>query len=258
MNMNYLESDHIRESRIDIDGIPAILMRPRSFKGKLPTVILYHGWSSSKEYQRIRGFIFASLGFQVLLPDAINHGERDPFKVYDLDHARKNFWKTIGKNIEESDSLIRALLEEYDGDQDRIGLVGNSMGGFSASGVFVKHESLKSLVVFNGSCNWAESNMLFSRTLFKDDGMDVLDIGEGLDPYDPSKNLKKLANRPILLLHGTTDSLVPIDGQDSFYDLAKMVYEDSSKLKYIRYNNLNHFVTTNMMEEAIIWFKKHL
>lgn len=76
MMRNYLKSDFILEERINIGEIPAILFRPRDKQENIPTIIFYHGWSSSKESQRIRGFILASVGFQVILPDAIYHGDR--------------------------------------------------------------------------------------------------------------------------------------------------------------------------------------
>ena len=60
------------------------------------------------------------------------------------------------------------------------------------------------------------------------------------------------------MLHGDRDGLVPIEGQRIFYSKIKESYDNPKRIKLIEYPNLNHFVTTNMMEEAIYWFYKYL
>ncbi len=80
--MDYLKSNYILEEQISIGKIPAILFRPRESRELIPTIIFYHGWSSDKETQRIRGFILSSVGYQVVIPDAINHGEKNPLYNY--------------------------------------------------------------------------------------------------------------------------------------------------------------------------------
>lgn len=258
MEKDYLKSDYILEDKISIGDIKALYIRPREELGNNPpSLILYHGWSSSKEAQRMRGIILASMGFQVFIPDAIHHGERGRLEQYNLKNASKYFWETVLSNIEESDKIIDTILSSYGGTKDRIGLIGHSMGGFTSGGVFVRHRDLNSLVVLNGSCNWARSNEIFMDSLFKYRKEELEVLEEELGAYDPAKNLDSLGNRPILMLHGKADSLVSIEAQEDFYRLIKDNYRDG-RLKYIRYDNLNHFVTTNMMEESIVWFRKHM
>ncbi|MFA7412129.1 MAG: phospholipase, partial [Tissierellaceae bacterium] len=98
---DYLYSSFIEDKRISIRGIPAILLRQRDSEAKLATVIFYHGWSSNKESQRIRGLILAAMGFQVLIPDAIYHGERD--SINHNTAAGQYFWEVIFKSMEEAD-----------------------------------------------------------------------------------------------------------------------------------------------------------
>ncbi len=57
---------------------------------------------------------------------------------------------------------------------------------------------------------------------------------------------------------GDSDSVVSIESQRIFYKKAELLYEDKQKIKFIEYPNLNHFVTTNMMEECISWFYRYL
>lgn len=260
---DYLKSDYIIEDRIFVDKIPAILFRPKEKKGLLPSIILYHGWSSNKERQRMRGFILAAAGYQVIIPDAIYHGERNPLSDYDAKNIGKYFWSVILNNLEESSTIIDELISKYNSDPDRIGICGHSMGGFTASGIFANNPNVKALVVFNGSCAWEHTNEIYSaffnkESIEKTNAEKLYVLKDKIAKLDPMNNLKLLKNRPVLLLHGDSDNSVPVESQRLFYKTVQPIYDDKDKIKYIEYPNLNHFVTTNMMEECIAWFYKYL
>jgi dienelactone hydrolase len=247
------------ERNILIDEIPTLVLTPKNNTKLHPTVILYHGWGSSIERQRFRGFILSSLGYQVIIPCGIHHGNRESVDHTKAENAGKYFWKIVFKNIEESDKVIDYAVKNLNADPNRIGVCGNSMGGFTAAGVFTHNPLLKALVVFNGSCNWDASNEGFLRALeIPEDIKAPKDLMEKLHTYNPMRNLGRIINRPILMLHGDSDTLVDVGPQREFYKEVAPKYEDSERLKFIEYPKLNHFVTTNMMEEAAIWFDKFL
>lgn len=242
-----------------IGEIPAIIMRPKEVSSSFPTIIFYHGWSSDKESQRFRGFILSSLGYQVVVPDAIYHGERNKVDHKDPKIAEMYFWPTILNNIQEASSIINYMVDNFDADPHRFGVAGNSMGGFTTAGVFTHNKNIKSAVVYNGSCNWNHSNTLFKNLLNVELTQGAYEeIEDKIDKLDPMNNLELLVNRPILLLHGDKDSLVSIESQRIFYNKVFPLYEEKDKIRLIEYPNLNHFVTTNMMEETSIWFNKFL
>lgn len=253
---DYLRASNVIEEKIHIGEIPAILFRPKEIKGLCPTIIFYHGWSSKKEFQRIRGLILSAVGYQVIIPDAIYHGERNPID-YNVNYD-KYFWKIIFKNLEESDDIIEELISKYNADPHRIGVIGNSMGGFTAAGIFTHNPNIKALVVLNGSCAWKNSNEIFKRHIEVEVNEELKEIEDKVNKIDPMNNLWLLKERPILMLHGNSDSVVSIESQRIFYKGIKPLYQNKDKIKLIEYNNLNHFVTTNMMEESIIWFHKYL
>lgn len=204
----------------------------------------------------MRGFILASVGYQVVIPDAIYHGERMPISDYSTHNAIRLFWKVILNNMEESSKIIEEMITKYDGDPQRIGVTGHSMGGFSAAGIFTHNPDLKALVVLNGSLGWENFNEGFENFLEMDEEMRK--IKEKVGVLDPLKNIELLKERPILMLHGDNDTSVPINSQRIFYEKAMPMYENKDRIRFIEYPNLNHFVTTNMMEETIIWFHKYI
>lgn len=255
---DYLITEHLIEERDFIDDIPIIRFNLKNNKGKLPTIIFYHGWSSNKESQRLRGFILANLGYQVIIPDAIHHGERNRLDNYEAANSVKYFWPTILNNIEESKRIVNYCIDHYNSDSNRIGVVGHSMGGFTAAGVFTYNEDIKTSVVLNGSFNWKHSNQILKDLMGLDSINEPQEEEERINSIDPMNNQELLFNRPILLLHGGHDRVVNIESQKLFYEGIQPQYSDKSLIQLIEYNNLDHFVTTNMMEEAAIWFKKYL
>ena len=62
----------IEEREVGLKGIPGLVITSgEKAKG---VVLFYHGWSSQKEFQAVRGRILASYGYDVIIPDAVNHG----------------------------------------------------------------------------------------------------------------------------------------------------------------------------------------
>jgi hypothetical protein len=251
---DYLNSSFICERNIKIHEIPAIIFRPKEVKAPIPTIVFYHGWSSSKELQRLRGFILASVGYQVVIPDAAYHGERNPLQQYGQDAAMKYFWDIIFSNMEEFKTIKDDMELNYEADPKRIAVMGNSMGGFTSAGIFAQSEDLKALIVLNGCCGWES----FNSNIDVPTTEKVETIRRRVKHMDPMNNLDVLKDRPILLLHGDSDIVVPVGSQRIFYKKIKTLYEDKNKIKLIEYPRLNHFVTTNMMEESINWLGKYL
>lgn len=254
----YLKHDFLVEDNITIGDIPVIRLYPKNHDDLLPTIIFYHGWSSNKESQRLRGFILGSLGFQVLIPDAIYHGERNPLDNYEPENATKYFWYVVLNNIKESNKIIDYSISNLKADPHRIGVSGHSMGGFTSSGIFTHNPNIKAVVTLNGSSYWKNSNYIFKSALGMDLQGETAEEEEYINSMDPMNNLELLKNRPILLLHGAADKVVDIDSDRKFYMEIKNLYSDKTKVQLIEYNNLGHFVTTNMMEDMAIWFKKYL
>ena len=66
-----------------IEGVPAIHAAPADrMSHPLPTIFFFHGYRSSKELSSFFGYMLATAGFRVILPEAPMHGSR-----YDGDDA---------------------------------------------------------------------------------------------------------------------------------------------------------------------------
>lgn len=251
-----MEFKNISQNKVTIGDIPTIILTPKEKLELYPTIILYHGWSSNKESQVFRGFILSSLGYQVIIPDAIYHGERQPLSTYSSSNSAIYFWEVIFKSIEESAKIIDYAINNIHSDKNRIGLIGHSMGGFIGAGVFSHNKDINSLVVMNGSLNWDYSNMYFKEAMemppnFTMDDTKILEL-------DPMNNKDLIIDRPVLILHGGSDPVVNINPQRVFYNEIINIYNDKEKIKLVEYLGLGHSVTIKMMEEAALWFNQYL
>jgi pimeloyl-ACP methyl ester carboxylesterase len=80
-------------------------------------VVLIHGFRASKEYMVNSALYFRFLGFDVLLPDLLGHGESSSGIRFGVDDSK----------------VINELIEELDHPGERILIVGNSLGAVAAT-----------------------------------------------------------------------------------------------------------------------------
>jgi dipeptidyl aminopeptidase/acylaminoacyl peptidase len=242
--------------RLELAGIPVLHVYGRDLTGPGPTVFFFHGWSSRKERNRIALESLALAGLRVLAPDAIHHGERGALPSYEGDAGEQYFWQTVIQTIEEAEALQAAAVAAGLADPDRIGVTGHSMGGFITAGVLARYDWVRAAVLLNGagSYGWAERLSCQARGI--EPKAERLDL---LGAYDPERRLDRIAPRPVLLLHGSEDQIVPAEASRRFYRLAQPHYAQyPDRLVLTEIPRLNHYVTQDMIDAARQWFVQHL
>lgn len=233
--------NQLRIEKVTYKGIPVTIVHP--IKSENKTVVFYHGWSSSSDSQISRASLLALHGYTVYLPTAIYHGDRGALENYFEMSSYDLFWDAILKNIEEFPDLIAFIRERGEGIPF---LLGHSMGGMSVLGIAAAHPSIvKGVISFNGSGDW-ELTHLFMQARFSM----IKEMREDVKNANPIAHVKEMDKIPFLLLNGETDISVDPRAQEHFFNVLK---ENQVDAKNITYPRLGHFVTTNMMDEAISW-----
>ena len=247
------ENSFITTTKEEINGIPCLKFKPKGYEGLLPTVIYYHGWHSNKDFIRFEALVIASYGYQVIVPDALHHGDRDAIDHDDPQNLEKYLWKIILQSVKESKKFIEAIVNNHEADSTRIGIMGSSMGAITAGGIFAHNPDVKCLVGFNGIFAWEESMKRNYLPQASENNKELIEY------YDLMNNGDKIKERAILILHGTEDTSVPIESQRLFFNKILPLYiKDPKKLEFIEESNVNHRVTAGMLQEAVTWFKKYL
>ena len=214
------------------------------------TIILYHGWGTDVgSYSNLAEDI-AKKGFSVIVPEIIYHDTRHLLdNHFNKEILQKYFWKTIVESIEEFDEFTEALGIPL----PKIILVGSSMGGFIANGIFASSKKLCGLVNINGSGSFLLSERLFRKM---DNRPDIpFEEEQMLRKYNPVE--RKNCHSPVLLMHGDSDQTVPLDGQKDYFKHLTEV-EGRNDVNLMIYQNINHQVTPEMIKDLMFWLNKFL
>lgn len=142
--------------------IPALLYRPVAADQRLPAVVLTFGHSGAKSYwaDDYTSQLYARMGVAVLAMDSLGEGERDPrgrvgTRAHDLPSVHERSDRVgrliMGKLVFDTMRGVDFLLERDDIDASRIGVVGTSLGGATASWVLAM-DTRVSLGIISG---WA-------------------------------------------------------------------------------------------------------
>ncbi|MGC4377830.1 dienelactone hydrolase family protein [Fictibacillus sp. Mic-4] len=246
----------IIEQRISINNIPCLSLKPEPAQEKNTAILLYHGWGSCKENQQFLGKLLTFYGYEVIIPDCVYHGERErPFiNFFDPKTMQAYFWEVIIKTVKESKKLIdnlSCLSKDH-----KLVVAGSSMGGCIAAGIFAQSYKVEGLINLIGSCAWEESEIIFRKR----DGRPKLngDERKKIREFDPIHRIDHEKKRPILLLHGANDPIIPIDEQRIYYEQAISIYgKEASNVEFQSFPGVTHVITIGMAEYMIKWLNEH-
>lgn len=239
-------------------GIECLHATPAGQQHKpLPTVLVWHGFTTSKEVYANFAVVLAQAGMRVVMPDAQMHGTR-----YDGDaeHRLRSFWSILHSNIEEVPPLLAALQARGLIDGERIAVAGASQGGMTALGAMVSNPQLKCVACLMGSGYF----MSLSRTLFPPLTLDSPQAQQRftgllapLARYDVSQQLEKLAARPLLLWHGDADELVPHAESARLVAALRSAGLDQ-QLTWVSEPGTSHRITPEALAATAAFFRQHL
>jgi len=223
----------------------------------LPTVIFYHGFTSSKIVYSYFAVALALAGFRVVMPDAAEHGSR----FYgDAQGRLMRFWQILHQNMTEFAALHDAVVADKLVLDQQVGVAGASMGGMTALGVMTHHPDVKCVASLMGSGYFTT----LSRTLFPPSFTMTPDLQRQLDAviaplaeWEVTNQLAQLADRPLLLWHGEDDDVVP--AQESFRLQRELAARQLDKqLTWLWEPGVKHRITPTAVDATVTFFKQHL
>lgn len=213
----------------------------------LPTVVFYHGFTSSKTIYSYFGVALAQAGFRVIMPDAPGHGAR-----FDGDSAARArmFWPILSQNIQEFPELLAAL--------HKAGLVagplyvaGASMGGMTTLALMSRYPEISAAACLMGSGYFTT----LARTLFPPSSAEFEAQTAALAEFDATRNLARLAERPLFLWHGEEDDVVP--AFDSFsLQQALQTAGLADNLTCLWEAGVKHRITPAALDACVAFFQK--
>ncbi|MBP2098606.1 alpha/beta fold hydrolase [Enterococcus rivorum] len=224
----------------------------------LPLIIYYHGWQSSKELVLTQARKLAEKGFRVVLPDAMNHGERRTGPISPIPSV--TFWASIQYNIFEFSQLIHYFEAHELIKDDLIGVGGVSMGGMTASCLLTQHPEIKVGACIMGTpspLKYLERVLKNAKEMSIFIPQDVPLLLVWIANYDLSIFPEKLANRPVLFWHGTEDEKIPYEDVDDFFtEIENEPYSDNTE--FLIGQGEGHLVNGVTMDTIATFFEREL
>ena len=209
------------------------------------TVLLYHGWGGRVESCRAYAETLSRQGFRVVVPEIVYNDSRKPVKnPFEMETVQTYFWKAITESIEEFGTLQKVLGVP----ETEIVLVGSSMGGFIAAGIFARHPRVAGFASINGSGAFILTEQIFRER-------------QDRSPMDPEtaallKGFDPMEARPgqgaVLLINGELDPTVPLEGHAAYYRYLKETHEHENVEKKI-VEGAGHQFTREMEKDVANW-----
>lgn len=224
----------------------------------LPLVIYYHGWQSAKELSLTQARKLAKKGMRVILPDAMNHGERKTGPISPIPSV--TFWSSIQYNIIEFSQLVRHFEKQGLIEDGKVGVGGVSMGGITTCALLTQHPEIKIAACMMGT---PAPKKYIERVMEKSAEMDFFvprDLPlllSWVTNYDLSNVPETLAQRPVLFWHGTEDPKIPYGDMADFY---RMIEDEpyAKNSQFITGKGEGHLVKGEMMDVVAVFFEKEL
>ena len=182
------------------------------------SIIFIHGHVSNRSHFLARAALFAEQGYGMLFLDLRHHGTSDG----DI--------STLGLlEVRDVQAAFDFLIQQPEVNPERIAIYGHSMGGATAIMAFRRIPQARVLIA-EAAYTSLEDNLrlriiqdlplpafIFPQviTLF----CNIL-TGENLFDVRPINDIQHLDGRPVLLIHGTLDNIVPIENSERLFAAA--------------------------------------
>lgn len=233
-----------------IQEIPVLVCRNTN-KSNKGYIILLHRLLEDKEHEIILGYYLSQLGYEVILPDLLYHGE-SPFSVRESKRMDFNkLYTEMDKNME----LIRILLNYVE--NQKIGIIGTSYGGMLALAAGTKFDEIKYIGALCTCVNWEKLivNSSFENfRLFSTERpvINFQDVQKEIKKFDPIYNVDKFKGKNVILMNGELDTTFNYSLIEPFY---KKMVEEQNIVTWKKYKKTGHNVSYEMIRDLQEWLK---
>ncbi|HEY9839697.1 MAG TPA: alpha/beta fold hydrolase [Candidatus Obscuribacterales bacterium] len=237
---------HLNKEKIDLIA-PALLVYAgeRETARQKGSVLFYHGLTSSKDQQEKELTSLAQRGFLAIGIDNVGHGERR-YADFDRRFSGQNpdFEKALLEAVTLTAKELPQLIDAYRRAdiirQDKLGLIGVSMGGYIAYAAILADPRIKAAAVILGSPTWSEAPSI-----------------------SPDQQIERFFPTAILSQNAGQDTSVPPQAAREFHRrLAPYYAQAPERQAYIEYPESGHFMRESDWYQcwgrALNWLETYL
>jgi dienelactone hydrolase len=229
-----------------------------------PVVLVTHGRGGHLGDTHALCRRLATVGLTAVGVEQRNHGRRLVSKAtneHTATHAADMYGLIVG-TASDMVLLLDFLPARLGIDTSRTGVTGVSLGGhvtlmamgldarFAAGAAFIGSGDYEALMRSRHAFN--EFKTLPWNEFYPEP------LAACVRRFDPVYRPGVYADRPVLLLNGGDDTLVPLTGNRSFEAAVRPGYHHQERLRLSVYPDVGHQVTEAMEADAVAWLQKWL
>jgi dienelactone hydrolase len=242
------------------ERVPALLCVPRAPDPPFPCIILLHGLGQDKSLIDDIHPRYVTGGYAMICIDSQYRGERErpgtSFISFNMFETRQTFAQTIV----DARRAVDFLESRNEINPDQIVLLGASMGGVLGATAAGHEPRIRGALLLYAGGNLrrllAESTIIYPRTTW---WRSALAWGSGivLREVDPLRHICQISPRPVLMINGSRDTVVPPR-------CAEELFAAAGEPKEIIWHDSDHIGLDGMelveicIDESIAWFDKIL
>ena len=230
--------------------LPVLVVEREGQAPGAPLLIALHGLGGHKERMLPGLYEFARAGCRAVALDLRLHGERAEAGVREA-RLGADYFGTTADIIEGTAQDVSRLLDHFGA--DKAAVHGISLGGYITFAALAFEPRLWAASVAMGSPDWVGP----LRRLGAGPGHPAYDRAVQLNPLDLLPFV--LPVRPLLMLHGALDEVVPPDGVIALEQRLRPLYAAyPERLALELYPGQGHSYSDDMLRRSVAWSKKFL
>jgi len=220
-------SQVIHFASVNDEVVPALLCRPKNVD-KPPVILCLHGLGGDKSITQMIEAVFAPYGIATIGIDAQYHGERKRQSVEIISANLEQTRQAMIQTVIDNERAIDYVRSRADLDGNRVGLLGMSMGAILGTTVTAVDPRFSSACLVVGGGRW---DLILGRSqhpvaqLLKDSGITEAKLAERMGDVDPINFVAHIAPRPILMVNGKSDPIIPKAATEALYEAAQQPKE---------------------------------
>lgn len=216
--------------------VPGLLLLPAPGAARAPAALLLHGWSSHKELMaETLGRTLLSHGIASLAIDLPLHGERSDANVLRGPINPLALLKEWRAAVAEAELALRYLGAHPSLDGGRLAVAGYSLGSYLALNLAGRDAQVRAVMLAAGGDLPLDTP--FTRFI---------------RPFaDPMGAVRRLAGRPLLMVHGRHDRTIRPEQ-------AERLFAAASDPKEIVWWDAGHYLPEAAVDVAASWLERHL
>lgn len=190
-------------------------------RGDTRTIVMCHGWGDNKgELLKQTFFLNESAGFNLLYFDFRSHGE-----------SEGEITTIGGLETMDFEAAVRWLRAEKPAFADRVGVFGLSMGAAVTVAAMPEHPDLRCAVVESPFSDYRGVIRRWGWNHFRVPHFPLIDltlwmlrrrVGDPhIDQFNPHEAAGRIAPRPLFVIGGQNDDLMPVDDVTRVFDAAR-------------------------------------